>query len=311
VPAANCITCDAPLTGRYCSACGEKSVHEQDLTLRAFAHYAVEAVTNADAKLYVSLRRLFRRPGVLTREFVAGRRKPYVGPLQLFLVSNLLFFVLLQMGFGWDTFTTDLAWHRTQAVYGGTAAALIEERVGPIPPREGRRFNEWIESWTEEQQELRSRFNDASPRYANSMVILMIPLFALGIRLLRRRGLFVRDLVFSMHLYAFMLLLTIVISILMLVGIVIPGRIALSAGLDSVPAIDALFRGIDALLNSELFITALFVTPLLAYVGAGFRTAYGDSTSAALLRAVAALMIIFFALIAYRGILFFVVFWTV
>lgn len=306
-----CVTCGTPLVGRFCQECGEKRAEERDLTLGAFLHYAAEAVTNADAKLYVTLRLLVRRPGLLTREFVAGRRTPYVAPLQLFLIANLLFFVLLQFGIGMDTFTTDLAWHRTQPLYGATASSMIDERVGAVTAREGRPVGVWLDSWTDEQRELRERFNEATPRYANSMVILMIPIFAVFIRLLRRRSLFVRDLVFSMHFYAFLLLYSVALTVLVLVAVVLPGQLARLAGLQDVPAVDGFFRLLDAFFNSQLTFTAIILIPTLWYLTAGFRTAYRDGLGAAVLRGVASILLLFLVVTIYRGILFFVVFWTV
>ncbi len=293
---------------RFCHECGEKRPGERDLTLSAFARYAAESVTDTDAKLYITLRRMARRPGLLTQEFVAGRRTPYVAPLQLFLIANLLYFVLLQVGIGMDTFTTDLAWHRTQPIYGSTAEAMMEARGGVIPARDGRPFAEWIESWPEEQQEFRRRFNEATPRYANSMVIVMIPLFALGIRLLRRRSLFVRDLVFSIHFYAFLLLYTVALIALVGVVLVLPGWIFRLTGLDTVPAVDAFFRAVDRVFASELVVFPLLVVPTGVYLAAAFRTAYGDGLPAAVLRALASLLIVFLVLTLYRGLLFFVVF---
>lgn len=305
-----CVTCGTALVGRFCHQCGEKRAEERDLTLRAFLHYAAEAVTNADAKLYVTLRRLVRRPGLLTREFVAGRRTLYVAPVQLFLLANLIFFVMLQLGVGMDTFTTDLVWHRMQPVYGATASSMIEERVGAVPAREGRPVGEWIGGWTEEQQEFRRRFNETTPRYANSMVIVMIPLFAGLVRLLRRRGLFVRDLVFSMHFYAFLLLFSVALTILVLATVVMPGHLARLAGLADVPAVDGFFRFLDRIFSSDLIVSMVIVIPMLVYLAAGFRTAYGDGRVAAVLRAVASIALLFLVLTAYRAILFFVVFWT-
>lgn len=131
VPA--CVSCGAPQPGPYCAECGEKRVDARDMTIRAFAAYALEAVTNADAKLYATLRALIARPGLLTREFMAGRRRPYLGPMQTFLVCNVAFFLLLQAGIGPHTFTTDLVFHRQQPLYGDAAESLLTARLGELP----------------------------------------------------------------------------------------------------------------------------------------------------------------------------------
>lgn len=291
-----CVSCGEPLVGEYCHHCGEKRTDERDLTLSAFLHYALEAVTNADARLYRTLRALLGSPGLLTREFVAGRRRLYVAPLQLFLVMNVVFFVVLQVRAGTDAFTTDLLFHPGQPLYGPVAADLIGQRVGELPERpEGMTSQQWRVLWSVEQQEFRQRFNEATPRYANSLVILMVPLFALAIRFLRRRTLFVRELVFSAHFFAFVLLFLMAFPIML-----IPLGLLLTAL--QVPV------GIDLLeFLFSLGLTATFAT----YLMLAFRTAHGDRWLPAVARAVTAVFLLFGVLTVYRAILFFVVYWAV
>jgi hypothetical protein len=50
-----------------------------------------------DGKLWKSLFPLLFRPGFLTRAYFAGRRKRYIGPARLFLVSSLVFFAVLRL----------------------------------------------------------------------------------------------------------------------------------------------------------------------------------------------------------------------
>jgi hypothetical protein len=288
-----CVTCSARLVGRYCHACGEKRADERDLTLAGFARYALDAATNVDARLYRSLRWLVGRPGVLTREFVAGRRQPYLGPLQLFLLANLVFFVLLQTGWGTTAFTTDLIYHRTQPVYGPVAERLITEHVGTIrQPEPGMTFAERLELLTEEQAEFRARFNRAQPRYANSLVILMVPLLALALRLLRRRTLFVRELVFSVHFLAFLLLFLKVIPLPVLLLLPIWPAAAVTLN------------------DNELWVGVLLVSGLFGYLTLAFRNAHGDGRVAAAVRAAAALPLLLLVVTIYRGVLFFVVYFV-
>jgi hypothetical protein len=281
--------------GDYCYACGEKRRSDRDLTLRAFAHYAVEAMTNADARLYATLRALFLQPGLLTREFMAGRRRPYLGPLQLFLLANFIFFVTLQAGWGGNVFTTDLTDHRTQPLYGAVAGMKIEEQLGPLPDRRtGESVQEWVTSWTDDQRDYRERFNSASPRYANSLIILMVPLFALMLRLLRRRTLFVRELVLSFHFYSFLLLAFVLLPAVLLVTVYLPLLYT---------APDLLVR-----LQSDAVYSLLAMLLFFSYLSLAFRTAHSDSWPAAVLRAAAAPFLLLFVITLYRMILFFAVY---
>jgi hypothetical protein len=289
-PGDRCVTCGTPLAGRYCHECGEKRREPADLTLRAFAHYAVEAVTNADSKLYRTLRLLASRPGLLTREFITGRRTRYVAPLQLFLLINVVYFLSLQTPIRTNAFTTDLGFHNTQPIYGSTARSLLENRVGELPVRgPGEPVEYWIGRWNEDQLAYRQQFNQASPRYANSLVIVMVPLFAVCLRLLRRSTTIVRELIFSLHFFVILLLLTMLLPAALFVvyrlGVPLAGTIATDAGF-------------------SLLISAALLTWLVL----AFRRVHGDSRVAAAARGVAALLLLFTVITLYRGLLFFVVF---
>jgi hypothetical protein len=88
-----CANCGAALSGRYCSACGQKA----GTAAHSVGHFlweAIEALTHADSRVRSTLPPLLLRPGFLTREFFAGRRTRYVQPLRLYLILSVTFFVL-------------------------------------------------------------------------------------------------------------------------------------------------------------------------------------------------------------------------
>lgn len=82
----NCPECAAPLVGEYCHHCGEKLPDVHDLTLKHFLHHGLDELTHLDSKIFRTVQALLFRPGFLTVEYLAGRRKRYVLPLRLFLV---------------------------------------------------------------------------------------------------------------------------------------------------------------------------------------------------------------------------------
>jgi hypothetical protein len=100
-----CVTCGAELRGAYCHACGEKVLGPEDLRVTTFLRRAMAAAFDADSRLWRTCRLLLARPGELTAEFVRGRREPYVHPLQLFLLANLVLFLALRWFGGFGTFT--------------------------------------------------------------------------------------------------------------------------------------------------------------------------------------------------------------
>ena len=91
-----CANCGAPLSGEYCSTCGQR--HEPHVhSVSHFAAEAFESVTHADSRLWRTLWYLLAKPGRLTHEFFAGHRASYLPPFRLYLVVSLLFFVVARM----------------------------------------------------------------------------------------------------------------------------------------------------------------------------------------------------------------------
>ncbi len=91
-----CRNCGAAAHGAYCPACGQ----ETRLRLQTFREFMREAAGRYvafDGRWWKSLAALMFRPGFLTREYFAGRRRRYVRPARLFLVASLLLFAVLRI----------------------------------------------------------------------------------------------------------------------------------------------------------------------------------------------------------------------
>ena len=187
-----CPACHKPLDTPYCPACGESRLHPRDLTLRGLLHQALEAFTSLDARLPRSIRELVRHPGNLTVRYVAGPRKPYVGPFALFLLANLLF-VAMESVTGSNAFSTPLQKHLHNQPWGDLATQLVSHRLEST----GRTLDAYMPV-----------FDRAVSAHAKSLVILMVLPFALLPAMLFKRTSrpFAAHLAFSLHFHAFMLL---------------------------------------------------------------------------------------------------------
>ena len=81
-----CPNCGAPLAGEYCSRCGEQEPDRERLRLSVFLRGALEEVFDLEhSKLWRTLRALVFQPGLLTSEYLRGRRKSFIGPVKLYL----------------------------------------------------------------------------------------------------------------------------------------------------------------------------------------------------------------------------------
>ena len=92
----NCENCDTPLTGEYCSACGQHAI-DYRRSLWRVAVDALDSFLNWDTKFLQTIGVLLLRPWRLTNDFNAGRRVRYVHPLRLYLLGAIAFFLLAKV----------------------------------------------------------------------------------------------------------------------------------------------------------------------------------------------------------------------
>ena len=87
-----CPNCSAELEGPYCASCGQRQV-DLDQPFRDLAGEAMESFLSFDTRIARTLWPLIRRPGLLTVEFMAGRRARYVHPFKLYFAFSVLLFL--------------------------------------------------------------------------------------------------------------------------------------------------------------------------------------------------------------------------
>ena len=95
-PTRVCRNCNAAVTGEYCAACGQETQLKLP-TARVFMREATGRYFSLDGRMWRTLAALLFRPGFLTREYFAGRRRRYVRPARLFLVLSLALFAALRL----------------------------------------------------------------------------------------------------------------------------------------------------------------------------------------------------------------------
>ena len=91
-----CKNCASPLSGPYCSQCGQKEPLEQP-SIKHLLGELVEALTQADSRLWRTLWVLLRHPGELARRYRDGERARFLPPIRTYLLISFSFFVLLSI----------------------------------------------------------------------------------------------------------------------------------------------------------------------------------------------------------------------
>jgi Protein of unknown function (DUF3667) len=163
----------------------------RELTFRGLLGQLVGALTTVDGRLLRTFRCLVGRPGFLTVAYLQGQRKPYVGPVPLFLIANALFFATESLT-GGNVFTTPLDAHLHTQPWSHTAELLVSNRLAARQTT--------LESYA-------PAFDHAVAVNARSLIVFMALSFmaALAIVFPRNRHPPVTHALFSLHLYAFLL----------------------------------------------------------------------------------------------------------
>jgi len=195
-----CITCQTPLQGEYCHACGEKVISEDDFKLKKLFSQAFDVFTHIDSKLFKSLKHLLFKPGQLSTAFVEGHRKPFMKPFQIFILTNILFFIVLT---DVDIFRKPSNWWFKQTYDYGFA---VREKIDKIVLEDGI-----------SKEALAVKYDSKSNTIAKGSIILLIPIIALIMALMNfRKGYQIgKHLIFSVHFFSFMLLFMVIWTLLM------------------------------------------------------------------------------------------------
>ena len=177
-----CPSCASTVTTRFCGNCGERRITEA----------AAEPKRSFVGRLLASLRALASPPGLLTADWLRGRRVGYVAPLSLFLWVNVAFF-LVQSASGLGILTWPLRAH------------LSDDSIAWLTTR---LFAEHRPGLAASSAAYADIFNVLESVHAKSLVIVMVPAFAtvLGVLLLDRQQPFQHALTFALHFFAFALL---------------------------------------------------------------------------------------------------------
>ena len=143
----------------------------------------------------------------MTSEFFLGRRKPYMSPLQTFLVCNLLFFVLQPLT-GLEILARPLRVFENSTFFKPLIIHLIDQRLAK---KHLSRTN------PEQFIAFRERFDRVSHLQAKSLILVLAPVLAMVMAGLnfRRGRYFSEHLIFAVHVYAWWLLWLLLILVLM------------------------------------------------------------------------------------------------
>ena len=221
--APRCLNCGAELAGHYCSHCGQAD-NELRVSLRRLAKDFLAEQLGLESKVPTTLWRLMTKPGLLTKEYLAGRRVRSLLPLRLYISASVVYFLLLSLPFFGRNFNPTLK------ITGVDAAALDSARADMaktgIVARDstmtisvpGARISGSVRSDIEKFLNRRMKrfggmsgeeavgfFKTSFIKYMPNAVFLLLPVFTLLLYLLYRKTgrFFAEHLIFTLHVHAF------------------------------------------------------------------------------------------------------------
>jgi hypothetical protein len=88
----SCLNCGVQITSNYCPDCGQENVNNR-VSVRYLFQDIIDEFLKLDSKLFATLWALILRPGLLTREYNAGRRVRFIPPFKLYFTISAIYFL--------------------------------------------------------------------------------------------------------------------------------------------------------------------------------------------------------------------------
>jgi len=185
-----CVTCKSVLYGEYCHNCGEKVISDKDFTLKNLFEQAFDAIAHIDSKLLKSFACLIFKPGQLSLASVRGNRKTFMKPFQIFIITNMLFFIFLT---NVDVFRIPSGWWISHPDYLGFSVST--------------RVNEIKTSKKITMAEFATLYDFKSNTLAKGFVIVLLPVISLIMAVLniKKKLQIGKHLIFATHFFSFAL----------------------------------------------------------------------------------------------------------
>lgn len=217
-----CENCEEPLLGSYCAQCGQSDA-DYDVPIRQFATEFLSESFDLDARLRRTMRPLFLRPGLVPLEYVSGHRARFVPPVRLYVFASFTVFLLLSLTSGplriSLTDSSDGSEPQAQSdslgPTGVTVAPVSSDTVLDSGPDTA--LVAVSDTTVDQDGSLRSRLTGGLARVQESpdqftkafinrlaqAMFFLLPAFALLLKLLYRRRLYVHHLVFAVYFHSF------------------------------------------------------------------------------------------------------------
>ncbi|MCH9681933.1 MAG: DUF3667 domain-containing protein [Deltaproteobacteria bacterium] len=214
-PSERCLNCDTIVEQQYCPACGQRRGDFRKSSWRLLGEVFRETL-EVDGRVWRTLRAM-ARPGALTREFNAGRRRQYMSPVRLYLFVSLMLFAVVGLSV---RFSTETAAGNTPVQFDLEEQALADWK--PDNPLATSVRDRLVELSRMDEERRSQELIRAALEHAPLVMFVLLPIYALLLRLVfvRTRWLYIDHLIFSLHVHTvWFLLLTLGLALVPWLGV--------------------------------------------------------------------------------------------
>lgn len=226
-----CSNCQYQFDGidNYCPNCGQEN-HSHHAPFKHIIIELIESLTHFDTKFFATVKALFLKPGLLTKDYIEDKRARYVPPVRLYIFVSFIFFFLLSLSLSSsddDRISVSESNRKTgKANISIAGHEDVRDSIVNILQKEKSVTNTMIDSliavkfpndgWLLKlylKQSIRANlgiitekdFLHAYIKHVSILVFVLMPIFALLLKLLYIRGkrLYIEHLIFSVHFHAF------------------------------------------------------------------------------------------------------------
>lgn len=269
-----CVSCGNEFAGRYCNRCGEEVIEPSD---KSFAHALVSTLHtmfSVDNRFLRTALMMVRHTGDYSSNYIKGVRAPFVRPVAIFLLVNLLYFVFPV----YETFDAPLRTQMHFLPHSKFAKVMVDQRI----ENEGTTLGDFT-----------IRYEQHSYSLSRMMLILFVFLAAFPIGFINYSS----NLYFSDHLTVSFEYNTLLIF---LTQLLLPWVFTLVNHLAGMAGVDAGF-----LLNGVFYTVLVIACSILLFYLFEIKI-YAQANRIAWFKSALIVPGLFIALEFYRGILFYV-----
>lgn len=194
-----CQSCESELIGDYCHICGEKRMDDGQRKLSLLFGQLIDSLFSIDGKLNRSFFSILFRPGFLSYEHWRGKRNPYMRPIALFFILNVIYFFFVPV--------TDFS------------LSFNDQKIQPYSDIVFANIESKISIGILDEAQIEKEYDAIKDIVSKSFLFLAIPLLVPFVWLVNasKKYYLIDHVVFSIHIYTFVLIWPLLIHIIRVV----------------------------------------------------------------------------------------------